>query len=238
MTERVFFLLLFAGLFFQNGFLPFAYADGGDLDFEAYRWKIKESGKALAPGPNFFSSESVYQDEHGIHLRIMEEDGRWLCAEIFCQEKFGYGTYLFTVSSRWDLFDSQAVLGLFTYSHHPDYHHRELDIEVSAWGGEFNNLGQFTVQPHDNPANLRRFPLPGSGTITFSLSWSEERIVFRARGENDTVEWVYPGKPPPPGSEKVHINLWLYQGKAPEKEVEVIIEGFRFIPEGSRTESP
>jgi hypothetical protein len=192
-----------------------------------------------------FSSEAVFKDERGIHLRILEKEERWLCAEIVCREKFGYGTWLFTVSSRWDLFDSQAVLGLFTYSHDPDYFHRELDIEVSSWGGLFDNLGQFTVQPHGNPDTFKRFPLPGSGTITFSLSWNEERILFRAwegssgapREGTGAVEWIYPGTPPPRGSEKVHINLWLYQGKVPESEVEVLIKSFRFIPEGSGAES-
>lgn len=56
-------------------------------------------------------------------------------AEVILSESLGYGTYSFTVSSPIGDLDPNVVLGLFTWSDDPAYHHREIDVANSPAGG-------------------------------------------------------------------------------------------------------
>lgn len=204
-----------------------------DLTFAGYPWKIKSSRAAAAPGPNLFSPNAVSLEDGGLRLSITREDEGWICGEIFCQQKLGYGTYRFLLTSRWEDFPDQAVLGLFTYSHQPEYYHREIDIEVARWNGSNPGMGQFTVQPHSNPSNKYQFQMPARGDVEFSIRWLPEMISFTALAEGMDESWSYQGDIPPPGSEKVHINLWLYQGTEPREEISVLLKEFSFTPPGN-----
>jgi len=64
-------------------------------------------------------------------LRINQKEGRWRCAEVVSERRFDVGTYRFTIESGIDGLDPNAFLSLFTWSDAPDYHHRELDVEIS-----------------------------------------------------------------------------------------------------------
>jgi len=165
-----------------------------------------------------------------MRLYIKKEAEDWVCAEVFCQTSFGYGLYRFTVDSRWEDFPDPAVLGLFTWSHRPEYHNREIDIEVSHWGGVNPGLGQFTVQPHSLEGNNHRFQMPKEGEVVLSFQWAPEEVSFSASGSGKAAAWSYRVEIPPPGSEKVHINLWLYQGAAPDKGISVLVKDFSFTP--------
>ena len=94
---------------------------------------MKASTGRVGPGPNYFSASNVRVDAKGrLHLRIAKTQGRWYSAEIGLDHSLGYGTYTWTLASRVDQLDANAVLGLFTYDDtSPAHAHREIDIEAS-----------------------------------------------------------------------------------------------------------
>lgn len=215
------------------------------IRFSGYEWRVKESAGRVGPGPNYFSAaaDNVAIDERGrLHLRITKRDGRFFCPEVISRQSFGYGTYRFYVDSTIDKLDINAVLGLFTWSDEPDYHHRELDIEFSRWGKIDNENGQFVVQPYTIPQNIVRFETPaGLPASTHSFSWQPGRVFFQSfrgrRPDPDSptdiiYQQTFTNHIPQPGVENARINLWLIDGRPPAggKEVEVIISGFEFIP--------
>src|SRR5438552_1494221 len=134
------------------------------LRFSGYEWVVKAATNGpVGPGPNYFSDgpDTVWVDEADrLHLRINAKDGRWRAAEVISTRSFGYGTYRFYLDTNVDEFDPNVVLGLFTWSDEPAFYHRELDIEISRWGQEKNELGQCVVQPYAQPDNYVRFALP------------------------------------------------------------------------------
>src|ERR1017187_5604796 len=108
------------------------------INFSGYDWSMKTSPGAdqLGPGPNYFSdsTNNVWTDAQGwLHLRITNRSNQWQCAEIVSARTFGYGSYRFQLASPADNIDTNAVLGLFTWSDDPAYADREIDIECSRW---------------------------------------------------------------------------------------------------------
>lgn len=87
-----------------------------------------------------------------------------------------------------------------------------------------------------------RFNIPAK--INQSLNyfiWHPKEVFFQSlKGHladpfNPCVlifEWTFTQETPPAGEEKVHINLWLFNGTPPlnNKPVEVIINRFEFVP--------
>jgi len=211
------------------------------LSFSNYEWKVKASaaGQRVGPGPNLFSANSrnAWVDPQGrLHLRITEKDGRWYCAEVISRRSFGYGTYDFVVRGVQGL-DPSVVLGLFTWSDRPDYHHREIDCEVGRWRDAAADNAQFVVQPYTRPTNIVRFPIaPAHDAVRFRFDWRPERVAFECRAEGSTAPiraWTFAGEGvPKAGGENARMNLWLFRGKPPADgaEPEVIIERFAFTP--------
>lgn len=217
------------------------------IDFSGYRWGVKTSEERVGPGPNFFSdsSESVWVDWEGLHLRITNTEGAWQCAEVVCTQALGYGRYTFGIGSEVAQMNEQAVLGLFTWDDAEEANHREIDIECSRWGVVGNENAQFVVQPFDTPGNTHRFDIPaGLATTTHSFDWGLDSIAFASiegqpvgvgsAASGDVIErWTYTGDDiPPPGNENARINLWLYEGTPPSdaQEIEVLVREFRFEP--------
>lgn len=228
-------------------------ADSRTIDFSGYTWIVRSSGGAKeGPGPNYFndSSESVWLDENCyLHLKIRSFEGNWYCSEVYTQQSFGYGMYVFQLSPGFEMMDINTIVGLFTYL--DDFH--EIDIEYSRWGNlnEPNN-GQFVVQPYYTTGNMERFKLDNNGEPSLhAFYWNEDFIQFRAMYGTDIssissdlikgseacnnliYEWIYRGNDNPlPSTELVHINFWLRNGLPPTdlNEVEIVIEKFQFIP--------
>lgn len=69
------------------------------------------------------------------------------------------------------------------------------------------------------PARLRHTPAPSAANVI--------------------SHWLYTRTVPPNSDENVRLNLWLYQGHAPNNsyEVEVVIRSFQFVPLGARLPS-
>jgi hypothetical protein len=216
------------------------------IRFSGYIWRIRNTAvRRGGPGPNYFSSRraNVWLDGHGrLHLRAVKRGGRWYCAEVFSARSFGYGSYSFTLASRVNKLDRNAVLGLFTWDGAaPAYAYREIDIEFSRWGVRSAPDAQYVVQPWQHAGNEHRFNLAPRGLFsTHSFHWSADRVLFsssRGRSVDSSralQSWAYSGADvPPAGAAHARINLWLVNGKPPSsaRSVEIVVEAFRFVPE-------
>jgi hypothetical protein len=205
------------------------------IRWSGYRWEIKSSTGRVGPGPNYYSARNVRVDAEGrLHLRITKGQGRWYSAEIGLDHSLGYGTYTWTLASRVDQLDANAVLGLFTYDHtSPEHAYREIDIEVSRWGDpDATTNAQFVVQPWNRPGNLRRTRLGSEVPATLSFTWTKTGLTWRAPQATPSTYTYRGADRPPRGNERARINLWLHRGRAPirDRAVEVVLRSFRFQP--------
>lgn len=208
------------------------------IHFSGYDWIVKGDKHKVGPGPNHFSSDNsnVWVDEQGrLHLKITKEEGRWRCAEVLTKHHLGYGTYIFKVEGRLDHLDRNIVFGMFTWDSDPDRHHREMDIEISAWGKKTGPRLSFAVQPGEGQDS----PWKQEGTHTMHmLKWEPGFISFASYHGHvipDTMCnpcTVKRAEIPEGKDTRTHINLWLFKGNAPSdgQEAEVIIKSFEFIP--------
>ncbi len=209
------------------------------FSFSGYDWIAEGTGSSRgSPGLNYFScsEENVWVDEEGnLHLKITEKNGRWYCSSVRLKESFGFGKYVFHVSSRVDKLDRNVVGGLFAYLNDSN----EVDIEFSRWGKIFAKNSQFAVQPYHNSGNIYRYRNKlRDESSTHIIDWRKDHIDFASyRGYHATrppekmviSEWRYTGiNIPGEGGERIMINLWLFQGKPPSgrKEAEIVVKSF------------
>lgn len=216
--------------------------------FSGYDWDVKTSGGFLfGPGPNIFSdsTDNVWVDGSGkLHLRVTFSGGQWRCAEVVLSKSLGFGTYRFYIDSPVDPLDPNVVLGLFTWSDDPAFTHREIDIEMSRWGNAADPANaQYVIQPFGTPGNLTRWTIPAAASpTTHSFQWTDGHVDFVSHNGAyapppasvpEITQWTRQGAAvPPPGDERVRLNLWLFNGAAPSdgQEVEVVISRFVFVP--------
>jgi hypothetical protein len=203
------------------------------VDFSGRTWGIKMTGNASGdqfdPGPNFWSDApsvvSVAAD--GLHLKITKIHRHWQCAEVYLTESLGYGAYTVQVGSHLDELDQHVVAApLFIYAASD----QELDNEYSGAGGliaqPYN--AQFVVQPYTVPGNSVQYVQPSTAQFTSQIEWRADHVTFSAWNRWSNVpapgdiiyQWTYTGGYiPPPGEERVHINLWLLDGRAPVNRI-------------------
>ena len=210
------------------------------IDFSGFTWGIKTSGDPFDPGPNYWSNDTsvVHLGADGLHLKIKNINGRWQCGEIHLLQSLGYGIYTVQINSRLDQLDLNTVAApLFTYST-PG---QELDFEFSGMAGLIPapNNGQFVVQPWTLSGNILRYVQPSIVQFTSQFEWRSDHVKFltwkgwsAVPAAGDIIQqWNYTGASiPPPGQERVHMNIWLLNGLAPAGGVgdEMIIKSFTF----------
>ena len=223
-------------------------------EFSGYTWELRRSNGPEGPGPNRFldNRRTIWLDDAGdLHLKVWERLGVWFAAEVVLTESLGYGTCIFETIGEIDDMDPPVILGMFTYDHNPEYDHREIDIEYGLFGAARGPNAQFVLQPFDKAGNRLQFSADLDGHyLTHAFQWTPDAIVFAsyhghradelAAGNlfavsDDSVlaRWTFDGDVPPPGEEKIHINLWLYQTEHPSRDHEVVFRSFTFIPPGS-----
>ena len=160
--------------------------------------------------------------------------------------------------SEVDYLDKKVVFGLFTYDSSNFAHksHNEVDIEFAQWNDKNIYNGNYTVWYASDQTqevdknNTFSFPI-NIGEETFhSFEWNYDKIVFSSNGSEKNYpsnDFIYQenyspiywgdGKDYIPISnedskEKVHINLYWFQGPPTEEidieEIEVIIKSFQF----------
>jgi len=216
------------------------------LEFSGFTWRVKASEIPVGPGPNLFSNDEddVWVDGRGrLHLRIARRGDAWYCTEVITERPLGHGTYTFTLASRVDELDPNAVLGLFTWDDDaPEFNYREIDIEFSSWGAEGGDNSQYVVQPWQNPDNIHRFETRLRGEhSTHAFTWGSDRVLFSSFHDreasldpaNRIERWEYVGADnPPAGDGNARINLWLFRGDPPVdgRDIEVVVDSFAFTP--------
>ena len=223
------------------------------VSFSGRTWGIKTTGNVggdqFDPGPNFWSNDpSVVSVVGGeLHLKIGQINGNWQCGEVYLAQSLGYGTYTVQVASRLDQLDRNTVAApLFLYT---DPSH-EVDNEYSGLGGLVGSAdnGQFVVQPYTIAGNFFRYTQSTAFQFTSQIEWASDHITFTTWNgwSSDPAaagvisQWTYKGSPMgQPGSERVHMNLWLNNGAAPSSGSgdEMIIHSFAFQPANSGTPS-
>lgn len=222
-------------------------AVSGEITWSGYTWETKSYSYKVGPGPNYFSDsiDNLWVDSDGkLHLKITKVGDDWYCPELGTKDSFGYGTYRFYASTRFDNLNENIVVGIFTWDDtSSDYYNREIDIEFARWGNmAWPNLN-FTVQPYGTVGNVKSTDVAMTGDLsTHWFKWQSDRVDFQSiHGHYSTSpssdylmdEWSYTGANVPlKGNEKVRLNLWLRDGVVPSdsKEVEFIIDSFEFVP--------
>ncbi len=210
------------------------------LVFAGRTWTVK-SGSEVGPGPNNWSENNAWVDSMGqLHLKISLVAGKWYCAEVYSNDRLGFGKYQWYVVGRVDKFDKNTVLGLFPYLG-PDGQN-EMDIEMAKWGNAESNVGNFTVYPPKSglSSNTKTFPVKLSGDFTtHRFDWQSKTVLFqmlhghRSDNNHELARWNFaPFRYQdyiPQATMKTHMNLWLFKGRAPsdQKPAEVIIRSFQ-----------
>jgi hypothetical protein len=224
-----------------------ASAPAATLDFAGYTWEVREGGGG--PGPNRWSAANALVDDAGLHLKIAQANGQWTCAEVTMTQALGFGTYEFQLTGRPDQFDRNVVLGLFDYPT-PDVGPdgtNEIDIEFAQWGDANNakrlNWTVYPPAPGPDPTHDEEPLVLAGDATTHRFTWSARGVKFISmHGYQDggvrnlIAKWndapANPKQHIPQQPIPVHMNLWLFKGRAPAdgQPVEVVIRSFRFTP--------
>jgi hypothetical protein len=219
------------------------------LTFSGYEWEIRQVPSDRY-GANDFDARNAWVDAEGmLHLMVTQRQGTWTSAEVKLTRALGYGTYAFGVRDTSAL-DPVVALGMFTWDDlGPEQYHRELDVEIGRWGDPNSKDGQYVVQPEYLAENVFRFLAP-TGRLTHSFRWEPAHVAFRttrgiSRSETRApvvAQREFASGVPIPGGESVHINLLYFRmrksdhapatssPRLPEKDAEVIIEKFQYLP--------
>ena len=227
--------------------------NNSQIQWSGYPWDVR-SGTGN-PGSNNWSksTSNVWVDPISgeLHLKITNNGGKWYCAEISSVKSFGYGEYTFQLSSRIDQLQKNIVLGLFTYKYNgvsTTPQENEIDIEFSRWNNDSNPNSQYGFQYRPpNSGNLIQ-PYSFETTLngpysTHKFIWSKGNILFQSYHGNSAnlpsndylicpAQTFSDNRIPVESSEKVVLNLYLFQGNIlpNQQEAEVIIKSFTFKP--------
>jgi hypothetical protein len=209
------------------------------LQFSGYQWEVRRTGSDHGGNDNLFSPENAWTDTQGaLHLRVSKQKNNWVSAEVKLTRSLGYGSYRFVVRDSSHL-EPASVFAVFTWDDAGPA--REMDIEVSRWGEPEDKSAQFVIQPYVVPANTVRFEAP-PGVLTYWMNWGQGRVAFRSvRGAGPgarvdeahaVAEHVFTSGVPSAGSEKIHMNVYVYNNRRHplQHEFEVVVEKFEFLP--------
>lgn len=207
------------------------------IRFSGATFDVKASDPFAAdPGPCVFAAENVTLDDAGrLHLRIEKSTTGWTCAELVNDRSLGYGEYVFRIATDLHDLPTPAVFSPFLF----ESLMREIDIEFSRTLAAPLNA-QYVVQPYTREGNRVLFDLPPGTETSHRILWRPDRIEFASwRGwgpyppsPSDAISaFTYDGPDvPPPGGERLRMNLWLVGGGPPEGglPVEVVVDSFTY----------
>jgi hypothetical protein len=209
------------------------------IQFSGYEWNVRATASERGGRVSSYDPSNAWTDPAGVlHLRIANKAGKWTCAEVSLARSLGYGSYRIVVRETSQL-EPSVVLSMFTWDDlGVDPNHRELDVEISRWGDPHSKNAQYVVQPYYVPANVARFSAP-SGPLSLSFRWEPGKASFRsnqsagaAKQGRLIAEHVFTSGVPLPGSELVHLNLYIF-GNAQDpirNQTEVVIDKFEYLP--------
>ncbi len=203
------------------------------LDFGGLRWFVRTDDSPASPGDNWYSdsTESVWLDADGLHLKIRYQDGTWYGAEVFTTQPTSTGAHRFYVDGRVDLLDPNITLAL-TLSDGVEV--MGIDFDTDPAGGA---NARYSVGPVESPTNVEAWTLGLNGALsTHIIEWQPNAGAFSSHHwhtpEPTTPahllgEWQYAG-PEAPGAGApviVSIGLWLENALPPTDagEFEIVI---------------
>jgi len=205
------------------------------IQFSGYDWTVRTAGSDRGGAPRFYDSDNAWTDAKGfLHLKMVQRDGEWHCAEVALKRNLGYGTYRFVVEDMSRIGNAAAV-ELFTFNDDSiDATRNELDVDLSRWGNPDRENTQYVVQPYFVPQNEFRFNAP-PGTLTYSFRWQSDSAAFKttrgAGGETVSQHTFTSGIPSATG-QTAHIDLfdYHYSKNSVHEPAEVVIEKFEYLP--------
>ena len=217
--------------------------DSPTFEFSGYHWQGKEG--YAPPGKNHWSKENVSVDAEGrLHLLLNYKANGWYCAEIRSEEWFGYGSFIFHLIANPAQLASQSVLGMFLYN---EMSQNEIDVEISRWGKDDETNLHYSLHNRNGPVMVKDFSLnlTEGDFSTHRIDWLPNRIVYSTQygHRQDTrgliFEKIIAASESedtflPNGKMRVHLNLWLFRGVAPDPDgdMEVVIRRFVYLPTG------
>jgi hypothetical protein len=220
------------------------------VTWKGHTWTVTSGGMAgVAPG----ALTNVSVDASGfLHLKITKSGSSWTAAEMFTNDRLGFGTYQWQIDAPIDHLDRNVVLGLFPYGPIAGIGKdgtNEIDIEYSYWGDANGPNGDWTDYPASGSTIgelAYNFSLGGGTASTSRFIWKSTSIQdFLLSGYQPIGSltgliktWTYtPSNPTtniPQQALPLGMNLWCF-GAPPSngQGVEVIIRDFQFVPEGN-----
>jgi hypothetical protein len=212
------------------------HAPAKKIEFSGYEWVVRQTPGSPAGVPNRYDGANAWVDRDGLlHLRLERQADGWTSAEASLYRSLGYGTYRFVVRDISQL-DPTVVFAITSWDGSGPY--REMDIEISRWGEAAGKNAQYVLQPYYVPAKVVRFLAP-PGRLTYSFDWEPARAAFRTvRGGGDepgapvVASHVFTSGVPFPGSEILHLNLYVFGDRRVhlQQTAEVIVEKFEYLP--------
>ena len=208
--------------------------------FGGFQWTARTDGLS-GPGPNVWSACNTWLDAAGLHLRVDRSNGTWTSAEVSTTGVVGYGRLEFEVTTRLDALDPNVVLGFFTYPGGALDGQHEIDIEFARFGVTTpgaTNLN-YVVYP-GTPLKATKgqcavsWGSPASASVHRFL-WTASAVSFQSFATTPVTasttpdhSWAFVPSGAftiSSGSWPLHLNLWLYGGRAPASgsPVEVVI---------------
>ena len=212
---------------------------GSVLKFSGYDWSVRHGTDDRYGAKNYYSPSNVWIDVEGyLHLRIVREPTRTVCADLSLTRSLGYGTYVFKVRDITNL-EPAAALSFRTWDDQDSIeNHREMDLELSKWGNPSGRNADYAVQPYFFPEN-KIFYTASPGTLVLSLHWEEGKASFQTvrEGVSDSrhsaaIRKTFTVGIPEAGNELLNINFCDFKSsKEPlKKGGEIVIENFQFLP--------
>jgi hypothetical protein len=209
------------------------------IHFSGYDWAVRATGSDRGGEANAYDVSNAWVDDKGfLHLRSLQLNGRWTCAEVGLTRSLGYGTYKFTVRDGAHL-PSSAVVTFLTFDDEQTQDSAsEIDVELSRWGDPKRKNSQFVIQPYYVPENVFRFESP-AGAVTHTFHWEPGRVTFQSEigsaqspGARPIASHAFSSGVPVPAKETVRMNLYDFQHShhPSQPPAEVVIEKFEYLP--------
>ncbi len=220
--------------------------------FEAFemQWQVKRKSERHGPGPNLFGQRAdnlMIDPKDGLLFQIKKARKGWSCAEIISENTVGYGDYWVEIEADISKLNKQVVFGFFTYDHQNPPTHSEVDVEVSRWGKSKADPAQFAFYVAlDSPVVKRFATASGSKNHVFVIKRRADYTEYYyyegtmsdynpSSEAQQYFKYSYPMDSYKPTQEKLHLNLWLFQGKWPAfsflaRDRKILVKNVKYTP--------
>lgn len=190
---------------------------------------LRASTAPVGAGPNYWNDREVAVDAAAgaLTLRLFEEGGLWRATEVAFPASSRYQEVEMELAGPLGSLDPNIIVGVFMYRDDAS----EVDIEFGRWGQPHGPNLLYSVIPGSAAPRRRPFALPAScKRAQLRLRWLPRLLEFLTRCEGQTYLWRDVGAVMPvPNRHRLHINLWLHQGKPPRdgREVKLVVTHLR-----------